>query len=1011
MALLGKEQLLFENNPQPMWVFDLDTLAFLAVNQAAIVMYGYSKDEFLRMTTKDIRPAEDVPDLLRSIRNGTEGLRGAGTWRHLTKDGTLILAEIVTHDIEWDGRQARLVAATNVTKRKQAEDELRAERELLRTLIDNVPDLIYVKDAASRFVVANRAVTRLAGGKTPEDLVGKTDFDFFPKDLATSYFSDEQAIIQSGQALVGRREASVDAEGNSRWLSTSKVPWRDPHGQTIGIIGIGRDITKRKQAEDELRAERGLLRTLIDNMPDYIYVKDAQSRFLIANSALAKLIGVKSSEDLLGKSDFDFFPKELAASFYADEQAVIRSGEPLVNREEPSVDAQGNAKWTLTSKVPLHDPRGQTIGIIGIGRDITERKQAGDALRESNQALKALVDASPVGIVCVDRSWNVTLWNPTAERIFGWSEKELLGRPFSFVPDDMRKTYNDLRAAVFQGETVSNREMRARRKDRSQVDVLLSMAPLRDGLGEIRGAMDIVVDLTSSQKAETQLRLQAAALESSANAVAITDRPGNIIWVNPAFTVMTGYSAEEVIGKSFHVLNSGTQPKSFYEQLWQTILGGNIWHGEIVNRRKDGSLYTEDQTITPVRNQRGETSHFVATMQDISEKKALAQQLNQAQKMESVGRLAGGVAHDFNNLLSVIIGYSDVLLDRPGLDPAMHKQAEEIRKAGKRAASLTRQLLAFSRQQVLEPKVLNLNAIVTDIEKMLRRLIGEDVELQSKLDPALGSVKADPGQIEQIIVNLAVNARDAMPQGGKLFIETCTEELDEEYARRHPPCTPGRYVLLSVTDTGIGMDPETQAHIFEPFFTTKELGKGTGLGLSTVYGIVKQSGGYIWVYSEPGHGAMFKIYLPQVGEPAQAIHPSEPASAQLLGSETILVVEDEESLRTLTHTLLEHRGYTVLDAKEGTHAFQVAQQHSGPIHLLLTDVVMPGMDGPKVAAQITQLHPETKVLYMSGYTGFSATGSGLLEVGMHLLQKPFTRDALLRKVREVLESQVEVKTS
>jgi PAS domain S-box-containing protein len=424
MTLLGKEQLLFECNPQPMWVFALDTLAFLAVNQAAISLYGYSQDEFLRMTTKDIRPAEDVPDLLKATYGGAEGFRDAGTWRHLTKDGTIIQVEITAHDIVWDGRSARLVVATNVTKRKQAEEDLRAERELLRTLIDNVPDLIYVKDSASRFVVANRTVTRFAGRASAEDLVGKTDFDFFPKDLATGYFADEQAIIRSGKPLVGRVEASVDSDGNSKWLSTSKVPLRDSGGQTIGIIGIGRDITERKQGEDKLRAERELLRTLIDNMPDYIYVKDTQGRFLIANSALATLIGAKSSGDLLGKSDLDFFPKELAASFHADEQAVIRSGEPLVCQEEPSVDAQGNAKWTLTSKVPLRDIHGRVIGIIGIGRDITERAKAEERLRLWSRVL----DQSAEGIFICDAQERILLVNRAFEQVTGFSAKEAVGK-------------------------------------------------------------------------------------------------------------------------------------------------------------------------------------------------------------------------------------------------------------------------------------------------------------------------------------------------------------------------------------------------------------------------------------------------------------------------------------------------------------------------------------------------------------------------------------------------------
>ena len=988
-----------------MWVFDLKTLAFLDVNQAAIQKYGYSREEFLQMTLKDIRPPEDVPAFLRETRIRSDQLRESGEWRHLKKDGTLIEVRITRLNLKWQGRDAMLVVANDVTERKHAERALLEERELLRTLIDNMPDCIYVKDVESRFLIANRGVARLVGADSSDFLLGKTDFEFFPKELAAAYFSDEQAIIQSGQALVNQEETSVDAKGSPKWLSTSKVPLRDKHGRVIGIIGIGRDITERKQAEEALRAERELLRTLVDNMPDYIYVKDAESRFLLANGGLARLVGAKSAGDLLGKTDFDYFPRELAAGFFSDEQAIIRSGQPLVNQEEASMDAEGNPKWTSTSKVPLRDKDGQPIGIIGIGRDITERKRAEDALRESNQAMKALVDASPVAIICVDRGGNVTMVNPAAVEMFGWSEAELLGGPIPMIPESRREIAQQLRAAVLEGNSIRDREVQARKKDGSEIDAIVSMAPLRDAAGEIRGAMDIAVDITGRKQAEAQLRLQAAALESAANAVVITDKSGRIMWVNPAFAAMTGYSDEEIVGRNFSVLNSGKYPKSFFEQMWKTILAGRVWHGEIINRRKDGSLYTEEQTITPVRDEHGEIIRFVAIQQDVTEKKQLAQQLNQAQRMESVGRLAGGVAHDFNNLLTVVLSYSDVLMARVDIDLQARKQLEEIKKAGSRAASLTRQLLAFSRQQVLEPRFLNLNSIVTETEKMLRRLIGEDVELLTKLDPNLSSVKADPGQIEQIIMNLAVNARDAMPHGGKLIIETTDVDLDEEYARRHPSAVPGRYVLLSVTDTGIGMDQETKAHIFEPFFTTKEMGKGTGLGLSTVYGIVKQSGGYIWVYSELGQGSTFKIYLPRVDAPAQQLQPkSVPTIEQHRGSETILVVEDEESLRVLTRSILEKSGYTVLEAKSGADAVEVARKCATPIHLLLTDVVMPVMNGSKVAEELGHIHPEAKVLYMSGYTGFSATDRGLVESNATLLQKPFSRDALLQKVREALGS-------
>jgi two-component system, cell cycle sensor histidine kinase and response regulator CckA len=388
---------------------------------------------------------------------------------------------------------------------------------------------------------------------------------------------------------------------------------------------------------------------------------------------------------------------------------------------------------------------------------------------------------------------------------------------------------------------------------------------------------------------------------------------------------------------------------------------------------------------------------------DLTERKQLEEQLRMAQKMEAVGQLAGGIAHDFNNLIGVIIGYSDIVCENlPKVDP-LRAKVEEVIKAGQRAAVLTRQLLAFSRRQVLEPKTLNLNAIVTDMHTMLPRLIGENIELPMVLESKLGSVKADRGQIEQVIMNLAVNARDAMPDGGKLTIETANVTFDEHYALRHNQVAPGSFVMLAVTDTGTGMDAETQAHIFEPFFTTKEQGKGTGLGLSTVFGVVKQSGGFVWLYSEPGQGTTFKIYLPTVpGEPATEQHGV--GSRDLAkGTETILLVEDEESLCKLTREMLQDSGYSVLVAHDGEQALEIASQHKGSIHLLLTDVVMPKMGGPALAKQLALLRPETKLLYMSGYTRSSAATQELAESGMGLLQKPFTRSTLTRKVRDVLD--------
>jgi PAS domain S-box-containing protein len=469
------------------------------------------------------------------------------------------------------------------------------------------------------------------------------------------------------------------------------------------------------------------------------------------------------------------------------------------------------------------------------------------------------------------------------------------------------------------------------------------------------------------------------------------------VQANPALVKMLGYaSEEEVLGlrmaADVYRYAEEREEATAWSQRQESVQGVEVdW------KHKDGKPFTIRCDAHVVKDRDGNLEYLEGFIEDISERRAMEMQLRQGQKMEAIGRLAGGIAHDFNNLLGVIIGYSDLVSEQIGPNSPLHNPVEQIKKAGDRASALTRQLLAFSRQQVLETKVLNLNKIVAEMANMLPPLLGEDIELA----PLLGQVKADQGQIEQVIMNLAVNARDAMPRGGRLSIETRNASLDEEFVSRHRPTIPGEYVMLVVSDTGSGMDAQTQAHIFEPFFTTKEQGRGTGLGLATVYGFVKQSGGYVWVQSEPGMGSTFTIYLPLAHEAAPRSHANnDGVSALARGAETILLVEDEESLRTLTRSQLEDSGYTVLEANCGSEAIRIARQHRGPIHLLLTDVVMPGMNGRVVAENLTASRPETKVVYMSGYLGFS--DYGLTNLDAVIIQKPFTRRVLLQRLREVI---------
>ncbi|HXZ41331.1 MAG TPA: ATP-binding protein [Terriglobales bacterium] len=479
---------------------------------------------------------------------------------------------------------------------------------------------------------------------------------------------------------------------------------------------------------------------------------------------------------------------------------------------------------------------------------------------------------------------------------------------------------------------------------------------------------------------------------------------GTLLSANPALVSMLGYaSASELVGQNLPTLYADSQQWFIAADYFRS---SQRFTGLIATWvRKDGSTIIVRLSGRTIHDDKS-VRFFELFAEDITEHRALEQQLRQAQKMEAVGRLAGGIAHDFNNLLMVISGYCEFLLERIGPDPAVRGPAQEIAKAAKRATSLTVQLLAFGRKQMLAPKLLDLNAVVTENLKLLTRLIGEDIDLVMIPGADLGLVKADPGQIEQVIMNLAVNARDAMPRGGSLVIETGNAALDESYTRIHAGVEPGDYVMIAVSDTGMGMDTETQTHIFEPFFTTKGT-KGTGLGLSTVYGIVKQSGGYIWVYSEPNKGTTFKVYLPRVTGAGEAVAPQPQAalSETAQGHETILLVEDESTVRELTQQYLQAQGYTVFEAADPNIALQISRAHSGPIHLLLTDVIMPGMNGRELAQHITSARAETRVLYMSGYSENAIAHNGTLDAGINLLQKPFTLPALRARVRQALDTQ------
>jgi PAS domain S-box-containing protein len=523
-----------------------------------------------------------------------------------------------------------------------------------------------------------------------------------------------------------------------------------------------------------------------------------------------------------------------------------------------------------------------------------------------------------------------------------------------------------------------------------------------------RTLLSVVED---QRRAEEALRLRTTALEAAANAMVITDRGGRIEWVNPAFSVLTGYAIEESLGRNPRdLVRSGRHDETFYKNLWDTILAGRVWRGELVNRRKDGGRYTEEQTITPVLNGEGQISHFIAVKQDVTsrkhaeeERQTLDGQLRQAQKMESVGRLAGGIAHDFNNALGVILGHAEQAMQ--GLEPSerLHHHLEVMRDAALRSAKLTRQLLAFARKQTIAPRALDLNDAVAGMLNMLRRLIGEDIHLAWMPGAALWPVKMDPAQIDQILANLLVNARDAIGGVGKVTVETRNVVIDGALGSGLAGCVPGEYVMLAVGDDGCGMEQDVLDQLFEPFFTTKPVGQGTGLGLATVYGIVTQNAGSIDVSSEPGKGTTFRIYLPRVAGKIPDARADRVAEEPRGRGETVLLVEDEPAMLEIGAEILAQLGYSVLTADRPSQALSVAQAHAGEIQLLITDVVMPEMNGRELAEGLAASRPAIRSLFVSGYTSDIIAHRGVLEEGIHFLEKPFSRRDLAVKVRQALD--------
>ena len=868
-----------------------------------------------------------------------------------------------------------------------------------------------------RIVYANEAASRISG-VTHEELVDHRILDLFPGRLANGQFDAYVHVVETGEPLVRNSVHDHDVPGRS-----------DPEGfgrdyeVTVTRMGDGyvatiHDIVARRRAEDELFHAQQMLRLVLDTIPQRVFWKDAHSIFVGCNAAFARDAGLSDPAEIAGKTDHDLAWRELADEYIADDGAVMASGRPRLGYEEGQIQADGGQIWVRVSKVPLFDGEGRVAGMLGTYEDITDRKRAEEALQASEHFLDSIVENIPDMVFVKDPvDGRFLRLNRAGELLLGYTKDEMVGhdhRPPA-APDEEIFFASVDRQVIESGRIVEVPEEPITTRDHGRRILHTTKIPMLDDQGRPRYLLGISQDITDRKAAEEARRESEARyryiIDTMTDYVmSVRIEGGQVASVShgPGCVAVTGYTAEELSGEpdSWFSLVVADDRDIAAQQVRRILAGERTGPLEYRILRKDGSVRWVRHTPVLRLAADGTPTAYDGVIQDITERRALQDQLLQAQKMESIGRLAGGVAHDFNNLLTAILGYVEMCkLDLPPELPADHParlDLLEVATAGERAASLTKQLLAFASRQIIAPVRLDLSALVADSLKMLQRLLGDDIEVETALDPDAGTIEADAGQIQQLLVNLTVNARDAMPHGGRLLIETTGETIGEESARPYPGAVPGPYVLLVVADTGVGMTDEVRSHLFEPFFTTKGLGKGSGLGLATCHGIVRQMGGHIRVYSEPDQGTTFRIYLPRktgAADPHPELAPPRPTPN---GVETVVVVEDEPHVRRLAVLGLRAHGYRVIEAADGAEALRVAGRIGPAIDLIVTDVMMPGMSGPELLERLSAIAPQARAVLMSGHAE-STVLSGEPDRHTAFLPKPFTPERLARKVREVFD--------
>jgi len=989
----------------------------LFANPALLRLYGYDDlEEFTKIPLLSrVAPASQgfIAARMEKVAQG-EPVPAEFEYDILCKDGRIKTLLASGQQFKLGGAIYSQMIFQDITERKRAEEALRESEERFRKLVETMKVGLASIDENGVLTYVNEYFSTMLG-YTIDEMIGRSTLDF--------YYDEEGRKAQEkifAERRAGMRDSSPyeviwrKKDGQKVYSILSPTPIFDADGRYTGSFAIHTDITDRKQVEMALRESEERFRKLVETMKVGLATVDENGVLTYVNEYSSSMIGY-TIDEMIGHSPTDFY--------YDEEQ--IKGQEEIFERRRKGMRSapthevawrtkDGRKVYSILSPTPIFDSEGRYRGSFAIHTEITERKQVEEALRESEERFRLAFENANTGVCLVDLEGNLTKVNNKMCEIFGYTKEELEHLTVNDIahPEDINKSPAFIQRTL-RGETDRGTfEKRYIHKKGHVVTCQVSSSLVRNADGSPLYFISHVQDITERKQAEELLQKERetslSILENAPYGVALIGKGGQYIYINPEFTNITGYTLQEIpTGKDWYQkVFPDQKEREKMIQFWKEDRAkGKMMNREFGIHCKDGKIREIETRVTFLKN-----GHALIVLRDITEQKlseermeSLREQLRQSQKMEAIGRLAGGVAHDFNNLLTIIKGYSQLSLIELKEDGPLKKNIEHIHGATDRAANLVRQLLAFSRRHIMEMKVLDLNAVLTNLDNMLRRVIGEDIELTTILAEDLGRVKTDQGWIEQAIMNLVVNSRDAMPSGGKLTIETGNVDLDEASTYGHFGVEPGRYVMLSVSDTGVGITPEVMERLFEPFFSTKEKDKGTGLGLSMAYGIVKQSGGDIWVHGAPGEGATFRIYLPRVDEPLEERREKVLGDELFRGTETILLVEDEENVRKLTLCILERHGYKVLSARDGDDALLICEQFKDPIHLMLTDVVMPRMSGHDLAKHLKSSRPKMKVLYMSGYTDNTIVLHGVLMEGVDFIQKPFTVDALTKKIREVLK--------